>query len=82
MEINWRVRIKSKTFWVGISSVILAFIFKLLGEFGIQTSITEGMISDLIMLILTVLGGLGVITDPTTKGINDSEKAMQYIEPR
>jgi len=31
--------------------------------------------------VLTVLGLLGIIVDPTTAGVNDSDRAMQYVEP-
>lgn len=34
------------------------------------------------MLWLTVLAGLGIIVDPTTKGVKDSEKANEYTKPR
>ena len=31
--------------------------------------------------VLTFLGLIGVILDPTTAGIGDSDRAMGYIEP-
>ena len=31
--------------------------------------------------ILTFLGVIGVLVDPTTAGIGDSERAMRYEEP-
>jgi len=34
-----------------------------------------------ISAVLQLLGLLGVITDPTTPGVNDSARAMTYIEP-
>ena len=34
------------------------------------------------MLLLAVLVILGVVTDPTTKGITDSDQALTYTEPK
>ena len=31
--------------------------------------------------VLTFLGLIGVIVDPTTAGISDSDRAMTYVEP-
>ena len=33
-----------------------------------------------LLAIVTMLTGLGVVTDPTTKGITDSERALEYEE--
>lgn len=79
--INWRVRIKSKVFWVGISGVVVGFVYNLLGQLGVETPITQNLISELISSVLAILGALGVIVDPTTQGISDSNQAMFYNKP-
>jgi phi LC3 family holin len=40
--------------------------------------ITESEISGLITMAVNILAFLGVLVDPTTEGINDSERAMSY----
>lgn len=81
MKINWKLRFKSKTFWVGILSITVNFVFQLLSQLGVETVITQGMAAELISLALTVLGALGIIVDPTTKGVCDSERVINYREP-
>lgn len=81
MRINWRVRIRSKAFWMGISGVTLGFIFNILGQLDVQSPVTQGLLSDFISTLLAILGALGVLVDPTTQGISDSRKALFYNKP-
>lgn len=39
-------------------------------------------ISDIVNTVLTLLVLLGVVVDPTTKGVSDSNEALDYAEPR
>ena len=32
--------------------------------------------------VFSILALIGVVVDPTTKGISDSDQAMGYIEPK
>ena len=38
-------------------------------------------IETFIKTLLTLLVGLGVLVDPTTQGVSDSERALMYVEP-
>lgn len=49
--------------------------------FRFTVSITQNHIVQLLNQVLTFLGLIGVIVDPTTAGIGDSERAMGYEEP-
>ena len=44
-------------------------------------SVTQNLILQLMNQVLTFLGLIGVIVDPTTAGLGDSERAMGYSEP-
>ena len=33
-------------------------------------------------VVMAVLSFIGVLTDPTTKGVSDSEQAMEYKKPK
>ena len=37
---------------------------------------------DVVNAVFAVLAILGVVTDPTTKGITDSDQALTYTEPK
>ena len=43
--------------------------------------ITKNSVMELLNQILTFLGLIGVLVDPTTAGLGDSERAMGYEEP-
>ena len=81
-KINWQVRLKKKSFWVAIVSAVALFVNNITGAFGLDysASIEQGV--SIVTSLLTLLAGLGIIVDPTTKGIKDSEKAIEYTKPR
>lgn len=82
MKINWKVRFRNKTWLLGLSGVILTFVYTVLGMFDILPSVTESMVSDIIIAVLNVLAAIGVIIDPTTAGMSDSSQAMNYEKPK
>lgn len=81
--INWRVRIKNKLFWVTIIPLVLLLISQAAAVFGVTMNL-EGLEEQLIAIVGTVfaiLGVLGVVMDPTTSGVGDSDRAMGYEKP-
>lgn len=81
MKINWKVRFKNKT-WLGMFiSLIVGFVYNTLKLFDIVPVVTENVIMDIVGEVLTFLGLIGVLVDPTTAGFGDSERAMGYEEP-
>lgn len=72
--INLKLRLKNK---VTLAALISA-VFVMLGQFGLEIphNIQEGVNTLLMILVL-----LGIVTDPTTKGIADSERALTYTKP-
>lgn len=81
MKINWKVRVKNKTWLASALALLVAFVFDVLALVEIAPAITQDNVMLLINTVLTILGGLGVIVDPTTPGAGDSERAMLYDEP-
>ncbi|MFI3546853.1 phage holin [Mammaliicoccus sciuri] len=81
MKINWKVRIKQKSFWIAIISAILLFVQQVSGVFDYDITVYTDQITNIVNSVLGVLVLLGVIQDPTTKGLSDSEQAQQYNEP-
>lgn len=75
MKINLSKRIKNKAFLIAMASTILLLIQQL--GFELPSNIES-----IINTILTLLVGLGVIIDPTTDGVNDSESVLNINESR
>lgn len=72
--INFKLRLKNKATLVALISAA----FLMLQQFGfhIPTNIQEGLNTFVGILVI-----LGIVTDPTTKGIADSERALSYEQP-
>ena len=81
MKLNWKVRFKNKIWLGSFCSLIIGFIYSLLALFDVFPQVTESLVLQLLNQVLTFLGLIGVIVDPTTAGIGDSERAMGYEEP-
>lgn len=81
MNINWKVRFKNAA-WLGpFLTFIVGTIFQFLAMFDIFPKITQAEVMQIVTAVLQLLGILGIIVDPTTKGIGDSERALSYTEP-
>ena len=81
MKLNLKVRFKNKV-WLGMFlSLIVGFIFNMLKLFEVYPPFTENTVMNIINQGLTFLGLIGVLVDPTTAGIEDSDRAMSYEEP-
>ena len=83
MDINWKVRIKNKVFWLALIPAVLLLVQTVCALFGVSTEVRtlETRLLDLVNAVFAVLAILGIITDPTTDGIGDSDRAMTYDEP-
>ena len=81
MKINWKVRFKNKVWLSTFLSLIIGFIYNILAMFDVFPKVTQHVVTQIVGEVLTFLGLLGVIVDPTTAGIEDSNRAMSYEEP-
>ncbi len=81
--INWKVRVQSKSFWISLVSAFLLLVQACAAPFGYQWDF--GMLGDQIAAIVNALFGIfaiiGITVDPTTAGIADSKRALEYDEP-
>ena len=84
MNINWKVRLKSKTFWLTMIPAILLLVQVVAAVFGFELDL--GVLGDRLLAVVNavfaVLTILGVVTDPTTAGLSDSKRALTYTEPK
>ena len=53
----------------------------MLALFDVFPAVTKNSVLEVVNQVLTILGLLGIIVDPTTAGISDSDRAMSYEEP-
>ena len=81
MKINWKVRFKNKVWLSTFISLIVGFVYNMLAIFDVFPAVTESAVMQIIGNVLTFLGLIGVLVDPTTAGLNDSVRAMGYEEP-
>lgn len=82
MNINWKVRFQNKAFLTGLILLVVVFIYDLLQLLGIAPVVTQSVVMQVAEGILTILGMVGVIADPTTAGLTDSRQALTYTSPR
>ena len=82
--INWQVRIKNKNFWLALIPAVLLLIQAVAKVAGITLDL--GVLGkDLLAVVnalFVVLSILGIVADPTTEGLADSEQAMTYTAPK
>lgn len=82
--INWKVRIRNKNFWLAIIPAILLLVQSVASVFGYELTNDQltGQLLEIVNQIFLVLTILGIVNDPTTAGLGDSEQALQYRVPK
>lgn len=81
MKINWKVRLQNKTWLLAFLGAIVTFIYQLLGMLGVVPAISEDLATQVIGIVVNLLVALGIVQDPTTAGISDSSRALDYDSP-
>lgn len=81
MKINLKVRFKNPVFWLTVIPAAVTFIYTVLGAFGVVPSLSEDVVVNIVTALISALTTVGVLVDPTTKGVGDSERALGYDEP-
>ena len=73
--INWKLRFKNKATLLAIAGTLIL----LAQQLGLKL---PDNIEDVVNTVLTLLVLLGVVNDPTTAGLKDSETALTYDKPK
>ena len=83
MKINWLVRIKNKAFWLALIPAVALVVQAVASLFGYTIDMTTlvGKVQAVINAVFALLAILGIVVDPTTEGVGDSNRAMSYTEP-
>ena len=79
--INWKVRFKNKVWLAAFITFLVSTVYQFLAMFEIAPIITQDAVMQAVAAVLQLLSLLGVVVDPTTKGLGDSERALGYQEP-
>ena len=82
--INWKIRMQNKTFWLALVPAFLLLIQAVAQVFNVSLDFTN-LNKDLLGVVnalFTVLAIVGVVADPTTKGLSDSIQALTYSKPK
>ena len=82
MKINWKLRFQNKTTLVAIIMQAVTLIYAVLAMVGVTPGIGEDQITNVLYILVELLCLLGIVVDPTTKGLEDSDRAMTYAEPK
>ena len=83
MKINWGVRIRNKSFWTSLISALALLGQAIASLFGftIDLGTLSGKLLGVVDAVFAVLVILGIVNDPTTNGIGDSDRALTYERP-
>ena len=81
---NWIVRIKNKNFWLTLIPAVLLLIQTVAAVFGFELDFGElgNQLVAVVNAVFAVLVILGIVNDPTTKGLGDSKQALTYEKPK
>ena len=73
--VNWKLRFKNKATLIALIGTFF-LMFQQLG-LDIPKNIQDGVNTFVYILVL-----MGVVNDPTTKGLTDSKQALEYEKPK
>ena len=83
MNINWKVRFCNPNFWLSLIPALFLLVQVCAAPFGYDWdfAVLNQQAAAIVNAVFVVLAILRVVSDPTTAGVNDSDRAMTYTEP-
>ena len=84
MKLNFKVRLKNKLFWTTMIPAVILLVMQVCNLFGLNLDLSgiSSSLLDIVSTVFIILTILGIVNDPTTNGISDSDLAMTYEEPK
>ena len=73
--------LRNKVWLAAMASLLITFAYGVLDLLGVVPSISQNKALEIAQSLLTFLGLIGVVADPTTAGLEDSNRAMGYEQP-
>lgn len=80
IKINWKLRFQNKVTLTAIVMALIALVYQALGLFDVVPKISQDSVIQLASAVINLLVLLGIVVDPTTEGIEDSDRAMGYTQ--
>ncbi len=82
--INWKVRLKNPNFWMSFVPAALLVVQAFAAALGMTVELAgvQEKILGILNAVFALLSVLGIVNDPTTKGLRDSDLAMGYEVPK
>lgn len=88
MKINWKVRLKNPLWW---AQMLCAIILPVLAYFGLNWEdmttwaalweLAARAVQNPVVVVSVIVSIFNALTDPTTAGLGDSNRAMSYLTP-
>lgn len=80
---NLKVRLKNIHFWIPIISGFFVLVRATMELLGLNWPVDEvqEITINLLYWVFSVLALIGIVNDPTTQGLYDSERALSYDRP-
>lgn len=84
MTVNWKVRTRNKSFWLALIPAVLLLVQVCAAPFGYEWDfgVLNAQLAAIVNALFSVLAILGIVADPTTRGMGDSEQALSYEKPK
>lgn len=84
MNINRKLRLKNKTFWLALIPALLLLVQVCAAPLGYEWDfgVLNEQLAAIVNALFALLTILGITTDPTTAGLSDSTQALGYDAPR
>lgn len=79
--INWKLRFQNKATLVAIVTTFISFVYFAIEAFGVVPKFDQTVIVKIALSFIDLLAIIGIVVDPTTEGIADSDRAMNYGAP-
>lgn len=81
-NINWKLRLQNKATLTAIIMAVIALGYQICGLAGIVPPVAQSDLVNTAGMIINLLVLLGIVVDPTTSGVGDSDRALKYEQPR
>ena len=80
IKINWKARLKNKAFLTSFIALIISFVYNILNLLEVLPAVNQNKMLEIMGVIINILALMGVVVDPTTKGVSDSARALTYYK--
>lgn len=88
MKINWRVRIHNPLWWAQTAGAVVLPVLAYFGlawedmtSWGALGGLVVRAVQNPVVVVAVVVSVFNAVTDPTTAGVGDSERALSYTAP-